>query len=734
MKTGFRNRAARSNRLPVGAGVVLLLLLQLFSCTREVPVPAPRSQSFTASFGQNKTVLQEDGTSIFWGIGERIAVRCAESGVYAPFVSRNTEPAAEVTFEGSLAEILDDDGNLVVPSGYWAVYPFDAAVPDAGDGDGDALLPFVLDSVTVSLPLEQAARADSVAHLPAVAFTPASNFLFRQVCGGFVFTVSQEHIRKISFRALGKEALSGLARVGLDDEGYPHIGRILEPVDSVVFTKPDETDFIPGERYFVALPPCTLSKGFALTFYKPFAAATYTCGKGNIVVSRGRFGELKDLDAGLTFGIPVSEIRVAPSQGISLNVGDAPLRLTVQVLPVDASGPALCWESSDEKVATVDENGLVTAVGKGDCIVTARAMYYPDVAAQCPVHVTAYTDLSKDGSANCYIVPAAGDYRFRADRRGKSNEAVGKAASARVLWETYGNTTTPKVGAIIPAASVSLADGFVYFSTPTSLKNGNAVIAVQDAAGKILWSWHIWMCKGFDPEAGAQTYCNKDGETYVMMDRNLGAISATPGEVGCLGLLYQWGRKDPFVSSSYYDRNYEAKTTATWPEPVTVSSSTGTISYTIANPMRFICASGSQTDWLYTVSGPKDASRWREKEDLYGPCPRGWHLPEGGSTGIWSRMFGVTAMFKDAATWQGTVKGMDLQAWFNTESTCWYPAAGHRLATSGKLLQAASVGYYWSRTSASSALYCFVFTYQGNISPTMADNPADAMSVRCEKE
>ena len=35
-----------------------------------------------------------------------------------------------------------------------------------------------------------------------------------------------------------------------------------------------------------------------------------------------------------------------------------------------------------------------------------------------------------------------------------------------------------------------------------------------------------------------------------MMDRNLGATSATPGNVGSLGLLYQWGRKDPFLGSS----------------------------------------------------------------------------------------------------------------------------------------------------------------------------------------
>ncbi|MCC8143462.1 MAG: hypothetical protein LIO97_05900 [Tannerellaceae bacterium] len=30
------------------------------------------------------------------------------------------------------------------------------------------------------------------------------------------------------------------------------------------------------------------------------------------------------------------------------------------------------------------------------------------------------------------------------------------------------------------------------------------------------------------------------------MDRNLGALSSTPGNGLALGLMYQWGRKDPY--------------------------------------------------------------------------------------------------------------------------------------------------------------------------------------------
>ncbi len=37
---------------------------------------------------------------------------------------------------------------------------------------------------------------------------------------------------------------------------------------------------------------------------------------------------------------------------------------------------------------------------------------------------------------------------------------------------------------------------------------------------------------------------------YEWMDRNLGALNNTPGDVANRGLFYQWGRKDPFLPSS----------------------------------------------------------------------------------------------------------------------------------------------------------------------------------------
>ncbi|MBQ7518151.1 MAG: hypothetical protein IJU13_06990, partial [Bacteroidales bacterium] len=127
-------------------------------------------------------------------------------------------------------------------------------------------------------------------------------------------------------------------------------------------------------------------------------------------------------------------------------------------------------------------------------------------------------------TANCYVVSQARTYSIPTVK-GNSAESVGSVASAEVLWESFGTDETPTVGDIIEQVQYEATTGKIVFSTPVTLKNGNAVIAAKDASGEILWSWHIWVCKDYDPEATAQEYYNNAG---TMMDRNLGATSATP--------------------------------------------------------------------------------------------------------------------------------------------------------------------------------------------------------------
>ncbi len=58
------------------------------------------------------------------------------------------------------------------------------------------------------------------------------------------------------------------------------------------------------------------------------------------------------------------------------------LQLTATVLPAEATGWELEWSSGDETVATVDENGFVTAVGEGETVITAAI---GEISASCTI-------------------------------------------------------------------------------------------------------------------------------------------------------------------------------------------------------------------------------------------------------------------------------------------------------------------------------------------------------------
>ena len=88
------------------------------------------------------------------------------------------------------------------------------------------------------------------------------------------------------------------------------------------------------------------------------------------------------------FGYAVSAVELtAPSS--SLAVGES-MTIEHSVTPVKASDDTLFWKSSDESVATVDENGVVTAVGVGSAEITATAV--SGVEAKVTLNVTMVVD------------------------------------------------------------------------------------------------------------------------------------------------------------------------------------------------------------------------------------------------------------------------------------------------------------------------------------------------------
>ena len=343
---------------------------------------------------------------------------------------------------------------------------------------------------------------------------------------------------------------------------------------------------------------------------------------------------------------------------------------------------------------------------------------------QTDVNVASATDLSSSATANCYIVSEAGIYKFK-PVKGNSNESVGDVASASILWETFGTSTAPEMLDLIRAFCYK--DGYIAFQTADTFKEGNAVIAAKDVEGNILWSWHIWLTD----EPQGQEYYNNAG---TMMDRNLGATSATPGDVGALGLLYQWGRKDPFLCSSSISDDVDARSTITWPSAVESTSSNGTIAFATANPTTFIKYNRSNWDWYYTSSSSTDNTRWTTSDNpktIYDPCPAGWRVPDGGSNSIWSK-----AGF-DVTLFDSTNEGISFS--ISSPSTTWYPASGSRDYLDGRLGQVITSGNYWSASPNSSYSYnasSLYFSYHGNVYPASSNggSRANGYSVRCLQE
>lgn len=193
-----------------------------------------------------------------------------------------------------------------------------------------------------------------------------------------------------------------------------------------------------------------------------------------------------------------------------------------------------------------------------------------------------YTDLSANGTANCYLVTSPGFYKFKADVKGNGvvpsqlESVTGETAiapkSALVLWyNTLQKSNNWVDESPVYLSSVSLdSDGYIRFYTPDVFVPGNVVIAAFAEEGvtyenitvdenkcinnaTLLWSWNIWAAEGYDPEATAVI---SGGKTF--MDRNIGAAISGVGSTGeyepayAVGNYYQWGRKDPFPAISDY--------------------------------------------------------------------------------------------------------------------------------------------------------------------------------------
>lgn len=96
-------------------------------------------------------------------------------------------------------------------------------------------------------------------------------------------------------------------------------------------------------------------------------------------------------------------------EDVTMDIGHQQ-QLTATVLPVNATNRKVSWKSKDSRVVTVDEDGLVSAIGLGQTEVIATTTDGTNLSASCIVTVLHPGDVNKDGHVNGADIVAVINY------------------------------------------------------------------------------------------------------------------------------------------------------------------------------------------------------------------------------------------------------------------------------------------------------------------------------------
>jgi uncharacterized protein (TIGR02145 family) len=369
---------------------------------------------------------------------------------------------------------------------------------------------------------------------------------------------------------------------------------------------------------------------------------------------------------------------------------------------------------------------------------------------------TALSDprISSLPKSNCYIVAPGKSVDIPISRANEGQALLGLTpisniaspdCTASVYWQTAAGLVT------VDAGSASCSGGFFTVKVPPGSPEGNAVVCIKrgTTTPAILWSWHIWVTS-YNPNITNQTYANG----IIFMDRNLGATtkdlpdvsqwtaaSQVKTDVGSFGLLYQWGRKDPFPGSASITTISATAVTGVGTNPI-IYDGAGT-AYSVASAPT--CTGATPTGLASSIANPftfyygtdsctRNDILWGAVKTVYDPCPIGWRVP--------GKDFWVGLDTKKAGTSTSNLwDDFSLFPWSDNTKfigrtisgvTGSYPASGIRNGSAGGFSYVGVSGYYWSSAVNGSDGYYLCFN-SGSVYPAIS-NRGNGFSVRCVKE
>mgnify|MGYP000203981837 CR=1 FL=1 len=344
----------------------------------------------------------------------------------------------------------------------------------------------------------------------------------------------------------------------------------------------------------------------------------------------------------------------------------------------------LSWLNISSEAGTSDITATVSISPKKINRGISRVSRFYVMAGNIRKEITVI--MPQPPTANCYIV-GEGENELIVSIKGNGNDGIKpedhniipnegdaslKPAKIGIIWETNGglvklkdpngNTVSNTAGELTLVDYNKETNSIKYEvslngASIGGVKGGNALIGAFNSSEEVIWSWHIWVCPDMidsqTQEVKEQYVESWTLNDYDVLDRNLGALSNRPGtnnSVASMGLLYQWGRKDPFIGAGYSNDDFGGDGTL----PVvhyykkwgvinysTVSSKKPTaIEETIANPTQLVYgkvskgkAEGLSTlakegGYLWGTNGGLSATvKDLGSKTVYDPCPVGYRVP-----------------------------------------------------------------------------------------------------------